>query len=90
MSLAHIIGNLVDIVEGWPPVDLQDGNNTGDWVSLKNAERVAVVFVSGIGTNGQDPTLTLQQASDVSATGVKDLTFTTIYRKQAATSLAAV
>jgi hypothetical protein len=32
----------------------------------------------------------LQQAKDVAGTDVKDLTFTTIYRKQAATSLAAV
>lgn len=77
----------IDIVEGFPPVDLQGGANTGDYVSLKNYGGCLVMFHSGLGTAGQDPTLTLQQASDVAGTGVKALTFTVIYRKQAATDL---
>lgn len=88
MSKAFILGNLVDIIEGFPAVDLQSGASNGDYISLKNAQKVAVVFISGVGTNGDDPTLTLQQAQDVSGTGVKDLDFTTLYKKQAATSLA--
>jgi hypothetical protein len=76
------------LVEGWPIVDLQTGANTGDWVSLKNYHHVAIVFISAVGTAGDDPTLTVLQASDVAGTGSKALTFTTIYRKQAATSLA--
>lgn len=79
-----------DLVEGFPAVDLQTAANNGDYISLKNARRVAVVFASGVGTNGDDPTLTLQQAQDVSGTGVKALNFTEIWRKQAATNLAAV
>jgi hypothetical protein len=90
MSLAHILGNKVDIVEGFPAVDLSAGANSGDYISLKNAERVTVVFVSGVGTAGDDPTLTLQQAQDVAGTGAKDFDFTNIYTKQAAVSLAAV
>jgi len=90
MSLAHIIGNKIDIIEGFPAVDLSAGANTGDYISIKNAERAAVVFVSGVGTAGDDPTLTLQQAQDVAGTGVKALNFMTIYVKQAAVSLAAV
>jgi len=88
MSKAFILGNLVDIVEGFPAVDLSDGANSGDYISLKNAQRVAIVFVSGVGTAGDDPTLKLQQATDVSGTGVKNLNFENIYVKQAATSLA--
>lgn len=80
----------VQIVEGFPTVDLQTGANTGDYVCLKNFRRCAVVFTSGVGTAGDDPTLTIQQASAVAGTGVKALNFTTIYVKQAATSLAAV
>lgn len=76
------------LVEGWPIVDLKTGANTGDWVSLKNYHHVAIVFFSAVGTAGDDPTLTVLQASDVAGTGSKALTFTTIYRKQAATSLA--
>jgi len=87
-----MLSNVFDIIEGFPTVDLQTGANTGDWISLKNANRVAVVFMSGVGTDGDDPTLTIEQAKDVSDSGgvAKALNFTTIYRKQAATSLAAV
>ena len=86
----QLILERLNIVEGFPAVLMNSGANNGDYVSLKNYRRVAVVFVSGVGTAGDDPTLTVQQASDVGGTGVKDLTFTDIYRKQAATSLAAV
>ncbi|MGE0229986.1 MAG: hypothetical protein AB7I38_17075 [Dehalococcoidia bacterium] len=89
MSHPRILERM-DIVEGFPAVDLQGGANSGDYISLKNARRVAVVFLSGLGTAGDDPTLTLQQAQDVAGTGVKALNFTEILRKQAATSLAAV
>jgi len=77
----------LQLVEGFPAVDLQTGANNGDYVCLENYNRVVVLFVSGVGTNGDDPTLTIQQASDVSGTGAKALNFTTIYRKQAATNL---
>lgn len=78
---------IANIVEGFKPVDLQTGANNGDYVSLKNYHSCAVVFMSAVGTAAQDPTLTLQQAQDVAGTGVKDLNFTAIYRKQAATDL---
>lgn len=89
-TLAKVLGGAIDLVEGWVPVDLSAGANTGDWVSLRDWERVLVVFFSAVGTAGQDPTLTIQQAQDNAGTGAKALTFDTIYRKQAATSLAAV
>jgi hypothetical protein len=82
-----MLGNKIDMVEGFPAVDLSSGANTGDWVNVKNASRVAVVFVSGVGTAGDDPTLTIQQAKDNSGTGAKALNFATVFRKQAATNL---
>ena len=90
MPIANPLGSLFDIVEGFPTVDLQTADNNGDWLNLKNAEGVLIVFRSGVGTNGADPTLTLAQATAAAGTGDKALNFTTIYRKQAATSLAAV
>ncbi|UCD59034.1 MAG: hypothetical protein JSV16_08035 [Candidatus Hydrogenedentota bacterium] len=78
---------LHDIIEGWPVVDLQTGNNTGDTISLKNWHGCAVVFVSSVGTAADDPTLTLQQSTVVAASDAKALNFTVIYRKQAATDL---
>jgi hypothetical protein len=85
--MAHILEKS-QIVGAFRPVDLQTAANDGDWVSLANYKRCAIVFWSAVGTAGDDPTLTLQQASDVAGTGAKDLTVvTTVYTKQAATDL---
>lgn len=80
----------INIVEGFPAVDLSTAANNGDWVSLKHYKRCAVVFISGIGTAGQDPAVVFLQASDVSGTGSKALNplAASAYKKQAATSLA--
>ena len=77
------------IVPAIRPVDLQDGANNGAFVSLKNYAHCAVVFHSAVGTGGDDPTINLNQATDVSGTSSKSLSvIDTIYVKQAATSLA--
>jgi len=81
---------MANIVEGFVIVDTQTAANAGDWVSLANYKRCAVVFASAVGVAGDDPILALQQATTVAGGSVKDLTFTHIYRKQAAVSLAAV
>jgi len=78
---------MVQVVEGFAPVDLQDGANDGDWVSMKLYNRIAVIFKASVGTAADDPTITLQQATDVAGAGVKDLDFTVIHTKQAATDL---
>ena len=49
---------------------------------MKNASRCIIVFFKDAGTAGDDPTLTLEQATAVAGTGAKALTFTTIYTKQ--------
>ena len=87
---APMLGQAIDIAEGVPTVDLQTAANNGDYISLQNVDRVMVVFTSGVGTAGDDPTLTIQQATTNAGGNVKALTFTSIFRKQAATSLAAV
>lgn len=70
------------IVSGFVPVNLATAANTGDYVSLKNYGRCAVVFFAAAGTAGDDPTITLTQAQDVGGTGVKNLTFTRLDHKQ--------
>lgn len=85
-----LILDLIDIVEGIIPRDMADSASTGDYVSLANHNHCAVVFASGLGTAADDPTITLQQATDASGGSVKDLNFTVIYRKQASTDLSAV
>jgi len=94
VDVAYPLANVLDIVEGFPTVDLQTGANTGDWVNIKNSDWVTILFRSGVGTAGDDPTVTVQQASDISGTGAKALNIVTsplqVFSKQAATSLAAV
>jgi len=72
------------LVAGFVPVDLQDGANNGDWVSMKNYNHLTVVFFKDAGTAGDDPTLTVKQATNVSGGSEKALNFTTIYTKQGA------
>lgn len=79
----------IDIVEGFKPVDLQTAANSGDYISLKNYAGALVVFLSAIGTNGDDPTLALAQATSVAGGSSKALTFTELFSKQAATDLSA-
>jgi hypothetical protein len=79
------VGRLVEvsqIVSGIIPVDLSGGANAGDWVSMKGYGHIAVVLFKAAGTAGDDPTLTIEQATAVAGTGNKALNFTDIYAKQ--------
>lgn len=71
----------IQIVSAIVPVDLSAAANNGDWVSLKNFRRCLVVFHGAAGTAGQDPVITMQQATAVDGTGAKALNFTRIDAK---------
>ena len=79
-----------NIVEGVPAVDLSDGVVTGDYVSLAHYNHCAIVLISGVGTAGNDITLTIQQATSSTGGSVADLDIVTspvkIWKKQAVTS----
>ena len=74
----------LQIVSGFVPIDMKTGANTGDIVSMKGYRRLAVVFFKAAGTGGDDPTLTIEQMTDVSnsQSDNKALNFTTIYSKE--------
>ena len=74
------------IVSGFAPIVLTTAR-TGDVVSLKNYRRCLVLFHKGIGSAGEDPTITILQGTDVAFGTNKALTFTTIHVKQDPTSL---
>jgi hypothetical protein len=78
------------IAQGFLPVAMNTGANAGDWVSMKGYGRMAIVFFKAVGTAGDDPTITVKQAQDVSGTNPKALGFTEVRKKQAATNLLAV
>lgn len=77
------------VVAGFVPVNLATAANNGDYVSLKHYGHVAIVLFKAAGAAGEDPTLTIQQATAVAGTGAKALNFTTIHVKQGA-DLAAI
>tara|TARA_Y100000310_G_scaffold237033_2_gene240288 strand:- start:29 stop:541 length:513 start_codon:yes stop_codon:yes gene_type:complete len=88
-----MLGNQIDIIEGFPPVDLDTAGANADWLNLKNVESVVVLFVSGVGTGGDDPALDFEQATTNAGGSSKTLSLPTtastrVWKKQAATSLA--
>jgi hypothetical protein len=70
------------IAAGFVPVDMSAGANNGDWINLRDWNHLTVIVFKAAGTAGDDPTLTLKQASDNSGTGAKALNFTEIWQKQ--------
>ena len=57
---------------------------------MKGYRRCAIVFLKGIGTAGQDPTITVLQGTDVAFGTNKALNFTQLYTKEDLTTLADV
>jgi hypothetical protein len=80
----------INLAEGFLPVNMASGANDGDWVSLKNYQRVAIIFYGAPGAAGEPATITVEQATDVSGGNAKALTFTRYAIKTAATNLQAV
>lgn len=78
MSAQNPLGSLFDIVPIIMPLDLQTARS-GDYVSLKNHHGVLFVIVKGQGTDGDDPTFTLRQATAVAGTSAKDASVITEY-----------
>lgn len=91
MGAAKYLGGVIDIVMAFRPLDMQDAAGehvTGDWVSMRNCDRILCVLLGGVGAAGQDPVFTLDQAKSAAGGSSKTLAkIDTIYRKQAATDL---
>lgn len=81
------LGRLFDLVGAFQPLDLQTARD-GDYLSLKNCQHVTVLIYKGVGTDGDDPSISFQQAVDVAGTSAKDLaTIDEYWEKEAATDL---
>lgn len=80
------------MVAGFVPLDMQTARS-GDYVNMNQYGHCTLIFFKGTGTDGDDPIITLQQASDNGGTGVKALNFSAladeaVYTKQGADVLA--
>ena len=76
----------LQVVTGFSPISMTSAQ-TGDVVSMKNYRRCLILFAKGIGTAGDDPTITLLQGTDVAFATNKALDFGTIYVKQDPTAI---
>lgn len=75
----------IDIV---PDVIAGDANTdlTGDWVNLKNHDRAYLLLIKPAGTAGDDLSIHLQQATVAAGSDAKDLNFSKLWYKKAASS----
>lgn len=80
----------INIVTAFAPGTDINTDADGDWVSLKGYAGCLVCFHKAAGTAGDDPSIKLQQATDVSGTSAKALNFNHIYHKIGATALSSV
>jgi len=76
------------IVVGLMPYDTMAAAAGGDFVSLKQFHHVAIMFTRAAGSAGEDPTITITQATSVAGAGEKALNFTDIYEKEGVTNAA--
>lgn len=80
------LGRLFDISMGINVVDLGAGANTGNRVSLKNADAVTVLVVKEVSTDGEPVVLTLKEHTASSSGTSRDLAkIDTVYKKTEAT-----
>ena len=79
----------IQIAAAVPPISLTAAR-TGYGISMKYYRRCLVVFYGGIGTAGDDPTITLAQGTDIAFGTNKALNFTKWWHKQDITKLSDV
>lgn len=71
----------LDLVSGIVPINLGSARSS-DVISIKNHQRVSLVFFKAAGSASEDPTLTVLQATSITPSNAKALTFTDIWTKQ--------
>ena len=81
MNVNARLAEQVQICSSFVPVNMATAANTGDWVSMAGYQRCSIVLFKGAGTAGDDPVITVQQATTNTGTGAKALNFTDIDEK---------
>lgn len=79
----------LNLVAAIIPVGLDAAANNGDWVSIKHYGRCTIVVYKAAGTAGDDPNITVQQATDATGANAKALNFTRVdYKRGLQTGIA--
>lgn len=80
----------INIVSAFVAGSDANSDLTGDWGNFKHYDGCLVYVKKPVGSAGDDLSIRLQQATDVSGTGAKALNFNHIYHKIGATALSGV
>lgn len=72
----HEFLEIADIIPAFAPVDLHSSANNGQWVAMKHVNRLVCVLLKAAGTAGDDPVITLKQATSNAGANAKALNFT--------------
>ncbi len=83
------LAEISDLVVGAIPVDLSAAANNGRWFNMQNCDGLNAILIAAVGTAGDDPVITLQQATDSSGTGSKELLIYDVQYKIGSTDIAA-
>ncbi|MCR9295572.1 MAG: hypothetical protein NXI32_22880 [bacterium] len=87
MERCGAISEVSDFVVGAIPVDLSAAAVNGRWFNTKDVEGVNAIVVAAVGTAGDDPVISFEQAKDASGTGAKALTVQKIDYKIGSTAI---
>lgn len=72
----HEFLETADIIPAFSPVDLHTSANNGQWIAMKHVSRLVCVLLKSAGTAGEDPVITLKQATSNAGANAKALSFT--------------
>ena len=72
----HEFLEIADIIPAFTPVDMRSSTNNGQWVAMKHVSRLVCVLLKAAGTAGDDPVITMKQATNNLGANAKALTFT--------------
>lgn len=72
------------IVAAVVPVNLATAAVNGPWVGVPHLDKLYILVVAGAGTAGEDPVITLEQATAAAGTGAKALSISELHYQVAA------
>ena len=81
---------IADIIPGVVPQALNSAANTGQWVNMKNIDRLVCVFYKGPGITGDDPQIQVSQATNNAGANAKGVNFSKLWTKHGGISSTSV
>lgn len=84
--MAHLVQN-AQIIPLAVPIDLNGAGVVAEWVNMENFNHATLIYCADIGTAGEDPVLTVLQATSAAGAGSKALDIAHVYTKRGAPAI---